>query len=303
MKKYIAFLLCLILLFALLSCNAESGSNTESTTDTSTNIPTDDITDAPTSSNKDAQNELARQAYGRAIRNEIKIYYPEPPFEAYFEKVCNTEKGDPSRQALIDMDGDGIEELILPYDSFVIILHFENDAVQAAVFESEAMETVYTDGSFFWSNNDGLFGYECGIGRLSFSNGITRSEELCRAESNSKFFIGGTKVTKEQYDEYFDKSARVPIEFTSLDASLFYSTDEIKAIELACAHWGIKDGDVDAERGFRYRVVSKGKSYGGQYTVSLYRFVYNSYYEHIEIATVNLETGEVFITPFPDAKG
>jgi len=312
MKKYIAFLLCLIMSISLLSCKAENERDTELTSDTSTDIPTDDITEAPTepvgedntiSSNIALQNELARQAYGKAIRNEIKIFYPEPPFETYFEKICDIKKGDPTRQALVDMDEDGIEELILPYDSFIIILHFKDNTVYVAVSEPEAMETIYTDGSFFWSNNDKLFGYECGISRLSFLNGITRSEELCRAENDSKFFISGAEVTKEKYDEYLNKSERVPLTFTAFDTTLLNSDNETKAIGLACAHWGIKDGDFDPIRGYRYRVVSKGRRDDGQYTISLYRFVYNSYYEHMEIATVNVETGEISITPHPDGKG
>lgn len=319
MKKYIAFLLCLIMLISLFACNAKSENNTDLSDthymDTSTCIPTnenveiatdpldDDNTVSPSTNNKAVQNEMARQAFGMAMRNEIKVYYPEPPFETYFEIIYDREKGYPSLQALVDMDKDGIEELILPYKSFIIILHFENSIVCVSVFEPESMETVYTDGSFSWENNDDLFGYECGISRLSFLNGVTKSEELCRAENDSKFFISGTEVTKEQYHDHLDKGERVPVTFTAFDTDFLNDNNELKALGLASAHWGIKDGDFDPIRGFRYRVICKGKTYDGQYTVSLYRFVYNSYYEHLEIATVNIETGEISITQHPDAKG
>ena len=75
------------------------------------------------------------------------------------------------------------------------------------------------------------------------------------------------------------------------------------AEKLASEHWGIKDGYVDPENGLRYRVVCKRKIDERWYEISLYRFVYNSYYEHLEIATVNIETKEIKVTPYPDGKG
>ena len=99
----------------------------------------------------------------------------------------------------------------------------------------------------------------------------------------------------------------VPIKFTSFDIS-FLDSNELKAIELASEYWGIKDGDFDSERGFRYRIICDGKlngseNTGDQYSVSLYRFVYNSYYEHYRIAYINIDTGEILIDEYPDGKG
>jgi len=322
MKKYIAFLLCLIIILSLFSCDVQNENSTDSSDNdtivTNTYIPTDDNTSDLTdsivdenksespSSNESAQNELARQAYGMAIRNEIKIYYyhltDNPiPSETYFNTIRGYEKGNPSRQALIDMNKDEIEELILAYDNFLILLYFENNAVHGIDFNLEAMETIYTDGSFSWSNNDETFGYECGISRISFVNGMRKLEELCRVEGDSKFFVGGVQVTKEQYNNYIDQANRTPIKFTPFDIDLS-DPSTLKAIELASANWGIKDGDFDSETGFRYRVVYSGKM-GNLYRVSLYHFIYNSYYEPLEIASVNIETEEISVSKYPDGKG
>lgn len=322
MKKYIAFLLCLIMIMSLFSCDIKDGNNTDlsenntsdsstnpssyDNTDDSTNSVVEDKTPTDTPSNTEStQNELARQAYGMAIRNEINIYYPlidvTTPRESYFERIRGREKGNPSRQAMVDMDKDGIKELILAYDNFLILLHFENDVVYGTDFDLESMETIYTDGSFSWSNTDDIFGYEYGISRVSFVNGIHKTEELCRTEGDSKFFISGVQVTKEQYNDYVNNVDRTPIKFTPFDTS-FLDSNELKAIELASAHWNIKDGDFDSERGFRYRIICSGKM-GNLYRVSLYRFVYNSYYEHLEIASVNIETGEISTSEYPDGKG
>lgn len=312
MKKYIAILLCLIMLLSLVSCNetndeldAQLSDDAENTTVQETpknTIVPDNKEDSVIDT---VQNEQARQAYGMALRNEIKIYYPildsMTPAEIYFERICGVEKGNPTRQTLIDMDQDGVQELVLAYEYFYILLHFENGMVYGTDFDLNSMETMYTDGSFAWSHTDDIFGYECGISRFSFVNGLKKVEELCRTEGNSKFFISGIQVTKKQYNDYLNKSERTPIAFTAFDTAFLYN-NEWKAIKLASEYWGIKDGDFDPQ-GLRYRIICKRKIDERWYEVSLYRFVYNSYYEHLEIATVNIETKEIKITKYPDGRG
>ena len=317
MKKFVAVLLCLIMILSLFSCNHNNGNITDlsdnDTSDTTTTFIDEDRTDMgdknteeQPSENESLQNQMALQAYGKAIRNEINVYYPlinsATPYETYVERICGVEKGNPTRQTLIDMDNDGIKELILAYNGFFILLHFENDIVYATDFNFASMDTIYTDGSFSWSHTDDIFGYECGISRISFANGIKKVEELCRTEGNSKFFIGGVQVTKDKYYDYLDESERTPITFTTFDTD-FLDGNELKAIKIASDYWGINDGDFDSERGFRYRVICKRKIDERWYEISLYRFVYNSYYEHLEIATVNIETKEIQVTPYPDGKG
>ena len=317
MKKIVAAALCLIMLLSLFSCNHNNGNITDlsdnDTSDTTTTFFDEDRTDMGDKNteeqpkeNESSQNQIAVQAYGAAIRNEINVYYPlinsATPSETYFERICGAEKGTPTAQALVDMDNDGIEELILSYDSFFILLHLENDKVYGTDFHLSSMETIYTDGSFSWSHTDDIFGYECGISRVSFVNGIKKVEELCRTEENSKFFIGGVQVTKDKYYDYLDESERTPITFTTFDTD-FLDGNKLKAIKIASDYWGINDGDFDSERGLRYRVICKRKIDERWYEISLYRFVYNSYYEHLEIATVNIVTKEIQVTPYPDGKG
>ena len=317
MRKFVAAALCLITLLSLFSCNHNNGNITDlsdnDTSDTTTTFFDEDRTDMgdknteeQPSENESLQNQMALQAYGKAIRNEINVYYPlinsATPSETYFERICGAEKGTPTAQALVDMDNDGIEELILSYDSFFILLHLENDKVYGTDFHLSSMETIYTDGSFSWSHTDDIFGYECGISRVSFVNGIKKVEELCRTEGDSKFFIGGVQVTKDKYYDYLDESERTPITFTTFDTD-FLDGNKLKAIKIASDYWGINDGDFDSERGLRYRVICNRKIDERWYEVSLYHFVYNSYYEHLEIATVNIETKEIQVTPYPDGKG
>jgi hypothetical protein len=322
MKKTIAFLLCLFITVALISCNYNDGNNTDPSVDdpadTTLVSPDDHTTEQEKDTaeqpfaNESFQNQLALQAYGKAIRNEIPVYYTllysDMPGETYFEMIRRLEKGIPTGQTLIDMDKDGIKELILSYDHFFIFLCFKNDKVYGSDVKLDSMNTIYTDGSFSWSNYDDIFGYECGISRVSFVNGIKKVEELCRAENHSKFFISGVRVTKDQYDNYLEENEKIPVVFTDfdmtfLDGNELFDNNELKAIKIASEYWGIEDGDFDPERGLRYRVICKRKIDERWYEVSLYHFVYNSYYEHLEIATVNIETKEIKITKYPDGRG
>ena len=72
--------------------------------------------------------------------------------ETYFEMIRGLEKGIPTGQTLVDMDKDGIKELILSYDRFFIFLCFKNDKVYGSDVKLDSMNTIYTDGSFSWSN-------------------------------------------------------------------------------------------------------------------------------------------------------
>ena len=298
MKKIIALLLVFIMLLSLFSCVEKKPDTTSDDNAETTTIPkNDDLSD------QTAHNELAKENFAKAIRNEINVYYPlnnnPTPHVTYFSSICSSTKGVPTRQAMIDIDQDGIEELILGYESFFILLDFQDDVVYATDLNPDFWSEIYTDGSFYWSICD-VFGYECGISRISFVNGIKKIEDLCREVGDSQFFINNVQVTEEEYKAYVDSLERTPITFSPFYSS-FLTTEQEKAVELASAHWGIHDGDIDPERGFRYRVVYSYEA-DNIHRVSLYRFIYASY-EQLEVAFVNIETGEISSTKYPDGKG
>ena len=294
MKKWIALLLCLVTILSLSSCVINIHAPDKN----------DDVVNDPNADPQVSENDRIREAYGAVLRNESTLYYPlldsPTPYESYFRDIRGA-KDAPLSQALIDMDGNGTEELILSFDRFLILLWYENNAVYATDFEHEAMETVYTDGSFFWRNNSSPFGNEQGISRISFANGQKKFQELCRKEGESLFYVDGVRVTKEQYENYLEKNERTPVEFTLCDTS-FFNPEVTKALALASAHWGIRDGDFEEETGYRYRIVCTDRV-GEIYKISLYRFINNSYYLHMETADVNVETEEITICPYPDGKG
>ena len=108
MRKTAALVLCLMMILSLFSCDGSGdqgplpteppGTTASPTTEASTTAPPQEN---PEPTPEDVQNELALQAYGAAIRNEINVYYPllnnDTPTETYFERICGSEKGNPTR--------------------------------------------------------------------------------------------------------------------------------------------------------------------------------------------------------------
>lgn len=308
MKKIIAFLLCLLLCMSLVSCQTKNDPNEEGS---ETSAPASE--NAPTSVNNNKGNgssvsnplflekELARKAYEEALKNERTILYPyyqsTTVGETYFEDLFYFSSDHECKQAVVDMDKDGIEEMVFnDYQSGeVVILHYENGDVYGYDFSNGDMQTIYTDGSFHWySYSD--FGYEQGVSKVSFINGRMVFEELYRCEDYSTYYINGKEVTYQKYLEYIENNNKKEIEYTPLNLPLL---NEGKALEIASKYWGIEQGDFDEDTGYRYR-LSVGR-YGELYRVCLHWFVKNSYYVHLECVLIDIDTGEITIPTYcPD---
>lgn len=319
MKKYLAFLLCLLMIISLCSCVVENGDNNENTTDTTddtTDITTESVEEeisseeepSPSPSLDAEKNKSARQAYGAVLRNETVMYYPlrdsSKLKEMYFESMGLSDTK-PSRQAMVDMDKDGINELILVYTSTIVVLHYENGLVYGFDTGLDSMETIYTDGSFSWSSYYGMLGHEYGISRLSFVNGKPKYEELCRREGTYNYYVNGIEVTREQYEKYAEENVRTPIEFAPFNTA-FLDPKAANAVKIAEEYWGIKDGEFDAETGYRYRVLYTGtakKDGRTYYMVNLHCFVNNDYYDYLSVAAVDIHAKEVYTSVFADGKG
>ena len=317
MKKLSILLLCVVMILPLFSCG-EGDVNTNIDNDTNINPPqssdadTEHTTEPVTEAGADQipapvidteQNRRARQAYVEVIRNERKMYYcwddTIDPTEIYFDRMFTNQKSF-QRHILIDMNGDGIEEMILFTGTVLIVLHFEDDKVYGFDTDHTAMQMIFADGSFYWYSYSAVFGNEVGISRLSFVNGKPKYQELCRRENNFKFYLDGISVTKEQFDEYVDNKLNMRIEATPLEMSLLDS-NEAKALAMAEAHWSVKNGGYDPETGYRYRLFCDGKE-GDSYKIILYCFVKSYYYKTLEIASVNPRTGEIVTHPYSEGK-
>ena len=334
MKKYISFLLCLIMLLSLVSCdNTETNDTiTSDTEDTNIEIDTTQETTAESSDNETESNnkqetsseitdsddpsipeepplsapEPVRQAFDAVLKNEATLIYKiynYPNTERYLQEIFNLTLSDAPLQALVDMDEDGIYEIVLTkastYDNDKILLRYYNGAVYGYSFGQSQMSQVYADGSFSWTNSDNDIGIsESGISRLSFDGTELKFKELLRTEHISRFYIEGVEVTQDEYNDHLASRPQASANYTLFDMS---SWNVSKALEMASEYWGIAHGSFDEETGFRYRMhVYKD---GTQYRVCLYWLKNNYWYEHLKCVLVDITTGEVSIPEYPDAKG
>ena len=105
--------------------------------------------------------------------------------------------------ALVDMDGDGTEELVAivsAYDEFVLILHYEDGQVYGFEDGHRAMTMLKTNGYYY-----GSCGADCGtVLKSSFSKNV-RTQETLADNSDGSYKINNKKASKNEYDKFLDK--------------------------------------------------------------------------------------------------
>lgn len=300
MKKILVLMLCFMLFLGLCSCDTEdlSGGDNQTITEVS-----DDQSSKGNKSNssksKLSEKELAMQAYDAVLKNEIPMLY-ETGEELYLKDVFSFEQDELPVQTVVDMDQDGIDEIITDVSSGKIrfLLHYESGRVYGFSFSYDSMSTIYTDGSFYWYYYGYL--YERGCSRISFEGEKLKFEEIYRVLDFDRFYIGGKQVTPDEFYEYRENNPQTEVEFVPMDISLW---EQGKAIALASEYWGVTEGSFDEETGYRYHLTYSKNYYDNTYEVCLYWFVENSYYEHLEHVWVDVSTGEVAISNELHGKG
>jgi len=310
MKKTLALLLCFLMLASLASC--KGGDDPTETTAATTAATTEDD-GSGSGSNKShttilTQKERVQLAFDEVIASKRAMILSGVEHYIYELEIYDVNNAEYS-YINVDMDKDGINEMIInayiDYDRTKLLLHYEDDTVYGFLFDENAMNDVFPDGSFRWYVISYLYDInEIGYSTLSFDNGSLKFKDLCRNEDNTHFYIDGKEVTDNEYFEYENARFTKGLEFSPLDTSKWGSG---RAIKLAETYWGIEHGSFDEETGYRYRLTSNlyGEKAGDNgyydYYVCLYQFIDNSYYKHIECLRVNIETGEM--TPYDDNGG
>lgn len=298
MKKITALLLCILMLASLASCRGtdEPAETTVATTAQELDGGAGGATKSHTIilSNK----ERARLAIDKVVAGERPMIKQGAECYIYDWEIYDLNNVEYS-YVNVDMDKDGIDEIIIKaktnYNTNKLLLHYEDDTVYGFLFDDDAMMCIYPDGSFEWYYSSyGEQGY--GHSTLSFDNGNLKFTELCRCEKSTRFYIDGKEVTQEKYYEYTTATFISTLTFAPLDTSKWGSG---RAIALAEAYWGVEHGGFEEETGYRYKLTSRiyGEKTGDHgyydYLVCLYKFVNNSYYEHVKCVRVNTDTGEI----------
>ena len=109
--------------------------------------------------------------------------------------------------SVIDMDGDGIPELLLESKSGnkILVFHYEDGMVYGNVFQYRAMKFVKPDGTFESSDSAAY----TVVGKLRFSKSEVFFTEVCLLDElynvNNVYRINGKNVNREEAHSFYEE--------------------------------------------------------------------------------------------------
>ena len=177
MKKHIVFLLCLIMILSLFSC--ESNNNQE---DRSSNENTDSSDVSEDSTNDISEAEIAMQMYEAAINDEICVvdeHLGEIKLKDCRFPSNNTELDECKllTKAILDIDQDGVNEYVIKSpDNDHIVLHYHNGKVYSYCLGISDFYNFNTDGTFYWYDSSEAGEWECGLNKIIFDGSTVTYE-------------------------------------------------------------------------------------------------------------------------------
>ena len=267
MKKLTALLLASNLMLSMTSCDFMKHFNDLKSTD-----PDIDFTDEKEDRDEalpPSSDETAMQMYEAAIRGEICV------MDEHLGEIKLTDCRFPSNnsifgrneilyKAILDMDGDGINEYVIQSETGDhIVLHYYDGKVYSYCFDNKSFFNLNTDGSFYWIDSYELSNCTRGYSQIVFDGPSSRIKEIYRikqtspydyGENSHEYFVDGKQITREEFKGYYDSNCRrktIAI-FSPLDISCEYPISSEKAYELASEFWGIKSGEEDGAAGSLY---------------------------------------------------
>ena len=268
MKKHIAFLLCLLMMLSLFSCNVDKEADTDPATDDSANKeqntiqPSDDTatdnnanTDDDTTTDepifeRTEENYIAMRMYTAVIKGEACIideHLGEINLKDYHFPSNNTrlEECKLLEKAMLDVDGDGIREFVIKSsDQEYVILRCYNDKVYSYCLNGCDYYKFNTDGTFYWDITSTM---ECGLSKITFEGDSlnVRSLYSLKDPMQCKYFVDGKAVTAKEYHNYRDGFRAVAMDFSYLDLTPLYPINAEQAWNLANDYWDKQDGNRD----------------------------------------------------------
>ena len=235
MKKYIAFLLCLMMLLSLSSCNQNKDQDTLS------------------------QAEKSMQMYEAAIKGEICVL-DERMGETQLKNL-RFQNADTSldeckllTKSIFDIDQDGVNEYVIQSpDHEYIILRCYNGNVYSYRLDTEDFYRFNTDGSFHWYASSET-GEKCGLSKIIFEGETLIVKALysfhySKNPTEYEYFIEGEAVTENEYDSYRSDISCQRIKFSQFELSCSYPITAEGAWNLANTYWDHQDGAADGGAG------------------------------------------------------
>ena len=256
MKKYIVFLLCLMMILPLVSCELNEDQDTLSQNE---NTDSDSIEKDNTNntSTQIPEAEKAMQMYEAAINDEICVI--DEHLGKIKLKACRfpsdnlrLDECEILSKAILDMDEDGINEYVIQSETKDhIVLHYYDGKIYSYGFESKSLYRLNTDGTFYWYDIEGFSTEQTiitGLNRITFHGTSVVIEEIYEVtnvfegEYYTKFYFDGRQVTRGEYLDYYNSNNKTWVQFSPLDISCKYPISSDKACEIASKYWGFESG-------------------------------------------------------------
>ncbi|MBQ7346490.1 MAG: leucine-rich repeat protein [Clostridia bacterium] len=186
-----------------------------------------------------SKKEMVVELFSAVLKNETRVveYHNDAEGEYKYLKDCkmpySMERLEDIKEhlqyALVDMDGDGIDELVVSGGDTLILRYYEGK-IYCYSYIFRNMYDIKQDGSFSWNHNG--IDFEYGENKLRFEGVQPKGEVLWRivndGEPNAEYYIAGQQVTETEIQEYFKNNPKTNIEYSRLDPSTFATNSEGK---------------------------------------------------------------------------
>ncbi|MBQ7828760.1 MAG: hypothetical protein IJ345_00615 [Clostridia bacterium] len=145
------------------------------------------------------------------------------------------------KYAFVDMDSDGIEELLIDCGAELVVLYKSFGGVYLYSLDHRQISSLNSDGSFSW-NSTGE-DHEYGESRITWLNlaGIAEIETIWRivndGEPDAEYYIGETQVTAAEMQKYLAENKKTKVEFAPLEEIYGDAISPLEAVEIGSEYW------------------------------------------------------------------
>ena len=268
-----------------------------------------------------SESERIMMVYESAIRGEILVYRENSKGallkDIAFPSGDTVGEYELLEKTVLDIDRDGVEEYLIrsPQLEYIILRYYEG-RVYSYGFSAESFCNPNTDGTFYWHESNMI-----GLRRITFDGTSVVVKDIYSLKISyewaDEYYLGGNKVTRLEYLEYYAYSRRDFAQFSPFELSSSYPVTAEQAWKIADSYWGNPDGKYDCAMGTTYyykvTVTEMPNGNGGYYLVTFNEHIYHHQIDGwearhskahcIKQVTVNARTGECKPYVEPDGKG
>ena len=145
------------------------------------------------------------------------------------------------KYAFVNMDNDGIEELMIDCGAELVVLYKSFGGVYLYSFDHRQISSLNADGSFSWSSTDE--DHEYGESRITWLTpaGNAELETIWKivndGEPDAEYYIGETQVTQTEMQKYLAENKKTKVEFAPLEEIYGDAISPLEAVEIGREYW------------------------------------------------------------------